>query len=97
MNTNPSSETVASRKRRENLEHARAVRSVRSFSGAPLRLRQSKKEPNPVWVLIGHYKRKPSELLGVYRDYERGKNGLDAAGICGSYHEVVLSRMEVLR
>jgi hypothetical protein len=90
-------ETIAQRKRRENLEHGRAVRSVRAFSGAPLRLRQSKKEPRPVWVLIGHYRRKPSELLGVYREYERGKNALDAAGICGDYHEVMLTRMEVLR
>lgn len=92
-----SAERVADRKRKENLEHARAVRSVRSFSGASLRLRQTKKERQPVWVLIGHYQRKPSELLGVYREYERGKAALDAAGICGDYHEVALTRMEVRR
>ena len=90
------STTVADRKRKENLEHARAVRSVRPHTGAPLRLRQSKKERRPVWVLIGHYRRKPSELLGVYREYERGKNALDAAAICGDYHEVALTTMEVL-
>jgi hypothetical protein len=37
------SETVAKRKRKENLEHARAVRSVRSFGGAPLRQSDSQK------------------------------------------------------
>lgn len=91
------SEPIAQRKRKENLEHARAVRSVRSHTGAPLRLNQSKKERAPVWVLIGHYRRKPSELLGVYREYERGKGSLDAAAICGDYHEVELKRMDILK
>jgi hypothetical protein len=48
-----------------------------------------------VWVLIGHYRRKPSELLGVYHRYPSGRKALDAAAICGSYHEVALSKMAV--
>lgn len=38
-----------------------------------------------------------SELLGVYREYERGKGSLDAAAICGDYHEVELKRMDILK
>jgi hypothetical protein len=50
-----------------------------------------------VWVLIGHYTRKPGDLLGVYRTYPRGKRALDAAAICGSYAEVELKKCEVLQ
>ena len=48
-----------------------------------------------VWVLIGHYKRKPSELMGVYAHYERGKQALDALGFIGAYHEVALTRIKL--
>lgn len=57
--------------------------------------RSKKRAIRVVWVLIGHYRRKPSELLGVYHSYPRGRKGLDAAAICGSYHEVALSKTEV--
>lgn len=50
-----------------------------------------------VWVLIGHYKRKPSELMGVYAHYERGKQALDALGFIGAYHEVALTRITLIR
>lgn len=50
-----------------------------------------------VWVLLGHYKRKPSELMGVYQNYERGKQALDALGFIGHYNEVALTRVAINR
>ena len=50
-----------------------------------------------VWVLVGHFKRKPSELMGVYEHYERGKQALDALGFIGVHHEVALTRVKVNR
>lgn len=48
-----------------------------------------------VWVLLGHYKRKPSELMGVYEYYERGKQAMDALAFIGAYNEIELKRVEI--
>lgn len=48
-----------------------------------------------VWVLLGHYRHKPSDPLGVYRTYKRGKAALDSVAFTGAYAEVCLSRMEI--
>lgn len=50
-----------------------------------------------VWVLLGHFKRKPSELLGVFEHYERGKESLDGLGFIGVHKEVELKRITVNR
>lgn len=50
-----------------------------------------------VWVLLGHYKRKPSDFMGVYEHYERGKQALDALGFIGVYQEVELKRVLINR
>lgn len=50
-----------------------------------------------VWVLLGHYKRKPSELMGVYEHYDRGKQAMDALAFIGHYNEIELKRVEVNR
>jgi hypothetical protein len=50
-----------------------------------------------VWALLGHYKRKPSELMGVYRHYERGKQALDALAFIGHYNEIELKRVPLTR
>lgn len=50
-----------------------------------------------VWVLIGHYKRKPSELMGVYEHYERGSEAMQALGWIGVYQEVELKRVAINR
>lgn len=50
-----------------------------------------------VWVLLGHYARKPSELMGVYEHYERGKQALDALAFIGHYKEVELKHIAVNR
>lgn len=56
-------------------------------------------EPNTldVWVLVGHFKRKPSELLGVYEHYDRGKDFLDGYGFIGVHNEVELKRVTLDR
>lgn len=51
-----SSEPVAKRKRKENLEHARAVRSVRSFTGAPIKKRAAKAFPLPKTLFVNSYR-----------------------------------------
>jgi hypothetical protein len=50
-----------------------------------------------VWVLLGHFKRKPSELLGVFEHYQRGKECLDGLGFIGVHNEVELKRVAVNR
>lgn len=50
-----------------------------------------------VWVLLGHFKRKPSELLGVYQHYERGNEALHALAFVGAHNEVELKRVIVNR
>jgi hypothetical protein len=50
-----------------------------------------------IWVLIGHYKRKPSEILGVYEHYERGIQALNALAFIGAYNEVALTRTTINR
>lgn len=50
-----------------------------------------------VWVLLGHPKRKPSELMGVFEHYERGKQAMDALSFIDAYHEIELKRVMVNR
>lgn len=50
-----------------------------------------------VWVLLGHFKRKPSELLGVFEYYERGNDALNALAFIGAHNEVELKRVEINR
>jgi hypothetical protein len=52
-------------------------------------------QTHEVWVLLGHFKRKPSELVGVYEHYQRGKECLDGLGMIGVYNEVELKRVTV--
>ena len=50
-----------------------------------------------VWVLLGHFKRKPSELLGVFEHYERGNEAMQGLGFIGVHNEVELKRVTVNR
>ena len=50
-----------------------------------------------VWVLLGHFKRKPSELLGVYEHYERGNESMQGLAFIGVHNEVELKRVTVNR
>lgn len=50
-----------------------------------------------VWVLLGHFKHKPSELLGVFEHYERGSEAMQGLGFIGVHNEVELKRVIVNR